>query len=229
MGFVLYLLAVLLVAVSFVSDLSQDGATLLLLFGLFPIINALADFGSTGATRYFLRKGLQGQAWKWALIDFGVGFSCFVAIAMAMILAVQAILWLGGPAVIDLPLLFAGAEVEGSIRNAPGQYWWLYLTFLTTLLPTFLHFILWLFSLLVTGPVFVRENIARLLEAGAQGEVGKGRDGLSRLSMAIGLSATLACGLLYWGWQLAIAIGPGLGEGLLRGFAIWARAVGAIA
>ena len=118
-GFVGVLLALLLGTVAFAPALSGIAASIVLFFGLLPILNAVADFGSCGATRLFLRRGLEGAAWKWALVDLGVGGLFFLGIGAGLILAVQTIVWLGGSAPIDLALLFADAGTEGSIRHDP--------------------------------------------------------------------------------------------------------------
>ena len=228
LGALILLLLGLLVAASFADARDARGPTLLLFLALLPLLNALADFGSTGATRAFLRRGLAGQPWKWALIDLGVGMGVFLALGAAIILSVQVVIWLGGPALIDLPLLLADAATEGSLLNAPERYYWLYFTFLSTLLPTFAHLVIWLLSFATTAPGVMRRGIARLLEAGGDGRKGAGRIGLNMLCLAISAAVTGACALVWYGYQGLVLAFPHFGAGLVAMFSWIAQSMGAI-
>ncbi|MEM6904937.1 MAG: hypothetical protein AAF568_03505, partial [Pseudomonadota bacterium] len=51
--------------------------SMLLFFGLLPILNALADFASIGLTRYLLRKGIESRVYLWAPVDLILGLAVF--------------------------------------------------------------------------------------------------------------------------------------------------------
>ncbi len=229
LAFVLALLAPLLAAAALLGPDDEVAATGLLFLGVLPLLNALADFASTGATRRFLRKGLEDDAWFWGLIDLSVGALIFLALAAALIWFVAAGAWLGTTRLIDLPLLFADAETNGSMRNDPGAYAWLFIAFGTTLLPTLAHFALALYSYVVTAPAFWRRRMADLIRKGGEGSPRKAREGLLMLGLSVGIAAALAFSVIPYGlWWVAGTYGFHLLDGVLLLLEPWADLIGAI-
>ena len=106
---------------------------------LLPAVNAVFDFLSIGLTRLLLRFGVT-RRWlastlALAAFDLVIGLALFVGLGCAAIMLID-LMRVGGPGgktLIDLPALLA------DIQRAPGAYWWLYATFLSTLIPTALH------------------------------------------------------------------------------------------
>ncbi|MEM8624265.1 MAG: hypothetical protein AAGG47_12175 [Pseudomonadota bacterium] len=115
-------------------------------FVVLPVLSATFDFFALGCVRYLLRHSVRTLGWAW-----GIALSGLVAAAVRVIgLKVTAVVVVvglnaaagAGPAagLVDLPLLLEDIEAD------PQVYWWLYLGFLTTLLPTFAHFFVMLWS-----------------------------------------------------------------------------------
>lgn len=153
--FLAWMLALLAVAVAILRP-SGNAAILIVLIGALPLVNALFDFLSIGVTRFALRWGVRRISFWTVLVGAGdllagailfVGLGC-LAVAYAQLLNVVA----------EAPLLPLGAAPDGSdglfaaIRSDPAAYWWLYATFLSTLLPTAIHLAIVPFAL---GPALM--------------------------------------------------------------------------
>ena len=63
--------------------------SILLFMGFFPIINACADFCSTGLTRWLLRNGSRGNLWAWAPLDLLLGVCTFILLGFLMIIVAE--------------------------------------------------------------------------------------------------------------------------------------------
>ncbi|MEM0942761.1 MAG: hypothetical protein AAGI70_02325 [Pseudomonadota bacterium] len=216
-----------LAAAAFLEAETQEGRALfsfLLLFvGLLPILNALADFASIGLTRYLLRKGIESRVYLWAPVDLILGLAVFALLGTAILGCVVLVAALGGPPLIDLEVLFGDATTEGSIRHDPRAYWWLYATFLSTLLPTAAHLGVGIFSLGLLSIPPLSRAIADGLE---EGDTPRGRAATLMLVAALAASPSLA---LFLCWHLiSLGLSFDLGEGLLLGFEGIAVALGAL-
>jgi len=229
---------VLYAALIAVSVVSQPGgpigmakiSTPLLFLGFLPLLNALADFSSTGLTRALLRRGTQpGRTLAlWSGVDLIAGAAVFVLLGWAVIATVRLVTGLGGPALIDLALIFGDDDTAGSLREDPHSYWWLYATFLSTLLPTFLHLMLGVFSLPFFTPRWLRFRIAKGLEKAGQGDGPAGRAACLVLCLTLAASFTATAAILFYGaWGLWYSF-PTIGENILWLFEVFARAIGAI-
>lgn len=205
-------------------------AGLFLLLGFLPLVNALADFLSTGLTRALLRIGTQhGQILAiWSGVDLAAGTAVFFALGCAMIGTVRLVAALGGPVLIDLPLMLGDYATPGSLRNDPHAYWWLYATFLSTLLPTFLHLVLGVFSLPFFTPRWLRYRIAGGLERAGQGDGPAGRWSCIALSATLGLAFTATAAAIWYGARALWYFYPHIGEAILWVFVALARAIGAL-
>ncbi len=124
-------------------DLNANATSLTLFLGLLPLVNAQFDFLSITATRNLLRRGLASESpsgqFLWGLFDVVVGLILFFLLCLTAISLAHTVNLLSGNTVIDLNAVFTN----------PAAHMWLFITFLTTLLPTFLHFILALFSTVI--------------------------------------------------------------------------------
>lgn len=200
---------------------------LILMFGLFPLLNALADFASTGLTRLLLRAGLaqmegdgialrRRAVWLW-LLDLLGGLAAFAALGCAAIAWIHFARPPQGP-LLDLPALFTGLEAR------PGEYWWLGAMLITTLLPTLLHIAMGLGALLRSPPEFIRAPIVKALDAGEDHMSQRifGTMGFCALQ-TVALWAPFWIGLLIWRFEHEAIIAA------LRGFFAWfARMIGAL-
>ena len=156
---------------------AAGAATLLLFLGFLPLINAVADWLSTGLTRCLLRQGTAGRLWLWGPVDLVLGAGVFFLLGFAVIGTVRLVEVLGGPALVDLAVILGPETVEESILHSPGNYLWLYATFLSTLLPTALHGLLVALNLVLHWPGPLRRWIATGLEKGVAGNAAAGRGG----------------------------------------------------
>jgi len=158
-----YLLLVVIVAAGMISE---RFFVLALFFVLLPLLNAQFDFLSVAATRYCLRQGTRNW-WSqliWGTADLAIGITCFLGLCLMSIAAVHGLNHLSPH---DL-LLF---DLNAVFADPPGHVW-LFATFLTTLLPTFLHLVLVVASVLVAWPRRARYWCAtRLYEFHQKGKI----------------------------------------------------------
>ena len=118
---------------------------LLLVLGLLTLINAPFDWASIGLTRALLRRGLELGGW-WpfalALVDAGLAALVITALALTMVVGVQAFdalaVYRGGASVLALDQLFDGIAKHPS---AP-EYWWVYALLLSTMIPSLVNLVI---------------------------------------------------------------------------------------
>ena len=120
-----------------------------------PLINAIFDFGSIGLTRWALRRGTRRvglQTLGYALFDLATAVLLFVLLAVTVVLATYLFAMAAGR-----PLLITSGEgnVFANIKENPEQYIWLYATFVSTLIPTFAHCSLSIWSF---GPAILNDS-----------------------------------------------------------------------
>ena len=134
-----------------------DGASLLIMLVALPLINALFDFISIGVTRYALRHGVRRVSYWTVLYSVGDLIAAAVLFAALGCAAIAFIHLLNS--VAEVPLMrfepSAGGAPDGLFRqiaNNPHDFWWLYATFFSTLLPTAIHVLIALFAI---GPALL--------------------------------------------------------------------------
>ncbi|MEM7525521.1 MAG: hypothetical protein AAF360_17545 [Pseudomonadota bacterium] len=190
--------------------------SLILFFAVLPLLNGLTDFLSLGLTRYLLRRGWP-LGWSW-LADIAGAVSCLVLFAAAAIAFVVDVTPQNGIPLIYLDQLF------DDIERAPEAYWWLAFMVFSTLLPTLLHLIVALSSTIVLTPMRLRLWIADGLEAGAKGDLERGRTAKLVLAGVAALAMWWpSFVILYGGWWLWTT-DHGLRDGMLdlaRLYAEW--------
>lgn len=210
-AYLMLLLLSLIAAVLFGApriDRLTDDASLILFLGFLPMLNALADFASTGLTRFCLRRGLSGSAWKWALYDLLGAAAIFGVLVLCLIAVAEWVRWPGGIALIDLTGTLA------DIRANPRDYWWLYITFLSTLLPTALHASVAIISIGLTWFKPLRGFIVDGLTVGADGDSTWGMAAVWVLSVCLTVSLMIPVLIIGSG----IPALPWIGFGLLSMF-----------
>lgn len=138
-------------------------AYLMIFLGLFPILNAIADFASVGLTRILLRRGLNGLTWREAIVDAIGGMLIFAALGMAAITWIHLVRPPDGQQLLNLTGLFRDLE------NNPQDMWWLAFMLGSTLLPTALHAGIGVFTLLLSYPEALRTWVVTQLEEGGKG------------------------------------------------------------
>jgi hypothetical protein len=117
----------------------------LLFLGLLTLFNTPFDWASLGLTRALLRRGLElGGWWPYALglVDAALAALIIVALALTMVIGVQAFDGLaehaGGAPVLPLDALFDRIAAHPS---AP-EYWWLYALLLSTMIPSLVNLVI---------------------------------------------------------------------------------------
>lgn len=203
----------------------KEISAILLFLGLLPLLNAVADFASSGLTRHFLARGVEGHLGWFGLVDLLAGVATFFALGFAMIGTVALVKAMGGPELINLFVLLGPPGIPNAILTDPHAYWWLYLTFLSTLLPTVLHGFIATFAFGLMWPERLRMWLATSLESGSYVA---GRPACLALAVLIALSVALPLTMLYYvGWALAVYY-PHAGEvliGIFREFAVLTGAI----
>lgn len=136
----------------------------LVILGLLPLKNTLADFASFGLTRYLIRKGLASHGPLRALQDILGGATIFSLLGCGAITYFHLVTFSDGTPVFDMQTLFDG------LATSPGDYAWLGFLLVTTLLPTALHAVIALGSLGFQQPRLVREHIVNLLSSNSDSD-----------------------------------------------------------
>ena len=120
--------------------------------------------------------------------------------------------------VLDLGNLFA------EIRQTPGDYWWLYATFLSTLLPTAVHLVIALFAI---GPALLVGGLRNWLAGMMETSEAHFLKRLCSVAILSGWMAVVITGpvvLIAWLLQVAHADLPAWGNALVdvfEGFWRW--------
>ncbi|MCH8166931.1 MAG: hypothetical protein IIC03_03255, partial [Proteobacteria bacterium] len=200
------------------SPIRSEANSVILFLAILPLLNAAADFASTGLTRWRLRKGLAGRMWREMLIDLGGAAATFFLLGAVTILAIDHMRWSDGSALFDL------AEFFTDIRANPGHYWWLYFTLFSTLIPTVLHGAVAVFGTGIHLWPWLRRFIIEGLDAGGRGDAVKGRWAVWALCLSMTVSVVAPVFVL---GHIVLYRGI-LGGWLLDLFEGFARMVGAI-
>jgi hypothetical protein len=159
----------------------------MLLTSIIPVFNAFTDFLSSGLTRFLMRRGLSRRMGMVALFDVVAAALIFCAMIVCMLLLLAFVTNSDGSRAFDLSALFA------DINSDPAAYWWLYLTFLTPLVPTVLHLGLSAFGIVMQGWPGLRRYLVEALDAAGQGDVVRGRwaTRVLTLTMTVSLMAPI--------------------------------------
>jgi len=224
MMFTLCLLAARMLATPEMTEyFNWGGAKPLLLFlGLFTIVNAPFDWLSLGLTRLLLRYGIEkGGYWPYALavVDAVVASLLITILALAMACSNDLFNFLaeqgGGAQASVLP---PSSFYLGMLESDPAapEFWWLYATLFSTMIPSVINLFIAGFSFLRTLPRarnFVLSNM---------------REGETMPIIARVVSSTILAAQVALAWPLAIAaqvfltyvvlwqIMPRLGLGILH-------------
>lgn len=136
-------------------NLDEGAATILVFLGLFPLINALFDFVSFGATlrlaRWGLSSGTGTRAVFAGLLDLGIALILFTALGATLLVGIAAMNGAAGHSVLDLQPLFDSLRSD----RAFADNWWIFAMLFSTAIPTLAHFCIAAFAapaLLWRGP-----------------------------------------------------------------------------
>jgi hypothetical protein len=183
------------------------------------MFNAWFDFVSIGMTRWLVRTGTHRRRWALALAlgDVAAAAVFFTALGCTLIAAVHGLNQLEVRDFLNLQSLFDG------IRSAPGQYWWLYATIFTTLVPTFLHVAVAGASAIAWLPQAAKRRLLRHVEGASEWA---GHRWIATLALAAIATVAILVPLFVaaGGAMLLYQFHPEIGGGYLRvfeGFAHW--------
>ena len=190
---------------------------------LLPLTNAQFDFLSMTATRYFLRRGVDGR-WNeqiiWGLADLCIGLLCFTGLCLTAVAVIHGLNLLApeGP-LFNLSAVFA---------DPPGHIW-LLAAFLTTLLPTFVHLVLVIASIAVAWPYRIRMWCAvRLYRFHVEGsDPGGARQARFVVALLAGASTTLSLGIFMVIWN-ALDHAGWAGDRLIAVMSGWYQMLGGV-
>ncbi|MGF1554394.1 MAG: hypothetical protein ACFBWO_18105 [Paracoccaceae bacterium] len=152
------------------------------------ILNALADFGSIGLTRHLLRRSLSEHGWQrrlYFLLDALGAIAALVLLGFAFVAVCRLAAFSDGTALYDLDALLANIDAR------PNAYWWLYLGFASTLLPTLAHLAVGSFGFVLMASSSLRGLIASHLRAALDGDVVKGRWAVQFLCLSMTATVVL--------------------------------------
>jgi hypothetical protein len=122
-----------------------------LAIGALPVVNAVFDYVSYGVTLSLLRAGRREDGWPpllCGLLDALGAVLILYGLALALALYIAAINALGSVPFLPLDRLFEDLA-DPAVRSG---YAWLYLTLLSTLVPTGVHLLLALISVTTLLP-----------------------------------------------------------------------------
>ncbi|MEM7744498.1 MAG: hypothetical protein AAF409_12390 [Pseudomonadota bacterium] len=211
-GILLFALVAITLGATLLFGLHQ----LLVLLMLLPFLNAAFDFGSLGLTRWALRRAVRRvgrRTFLYSALDAGAAAVLFLALGCATLVMIHFLVEVFFGTVIRLSGGDAiGAEACASplvdvnlfhaIRTCPGDYWWLYLTFFSTLLPTIVHLMVAAWAI---GPAILGGNARRWLAATletSEQHFGRRWIALSVLSAWSAFAVAAPVVILFWigGW-----------------------------
>jgi hypothetical protein len=195
------------------------GGPMLLFLGLLTLVNAPFDWLTVGLTRVILRRGLELGGW-WpfvlALADLLLAVGVIFVLAAVTLLAVQMFDALavagGGKPVLDVTQVLAGVA-DPATRRLP-EYWWLYATLFSTLIPSIANLAIGALSVIRGVPGFHR-LVAKSM---VPGEAMLAADFWMAPALALEVMASIvmAAGVAVLAWvAVFVWLLPALGFGLL--------------
>jgi hypothetical protein len=136
---------------------------LFLFFGVLTLINAPFDWLSIGLTRALLRRGVEAEGFApvWlALLDLVFATLLIVVLAIVTVVAVDLFEVVGRSKFIDVAgVLDALAD---PVQRRDTQYWWIYATLFSTLIPSVLNMTVAALSLMRGVPWFHKRVAAAM-------------------------------------------------------------------
>lgn len=146
----------------------------LLFFGVLVFINAPLDWLTLGVTRALLWRGLEQRGLSpvlFGLLDILFAVFLLVLVSIAMVAGIQifnALVVLGGGKIfLDPTDLLIG--IANPITRGNVEYWWVYFTLFSTLIPSWLHLLV-ASGCLVRGSTRLNRLIGQDIPFGKEGE-----------------------------------------------------------
>ena len=162
---IFFIVSVIIIDIAFaLKYTNKNSLAFILLFSLLPIINAVYDWLSIGITRGLLGAIAKGyhktkEALFWAGLDIFLAIVFLILISFTMIATVGIVNHLAGKTVLDLNNIFSQLETKSVWEN-----FWIYFMLFSTLIPTYIHFVIAGLSLVMWLPSSWREWLVADLE-----------------------------------------------------------------
>lgn len=194
----------------------------LLFLGLLPLVNAPFDWLSLGLTRLLLRFGIeQGGPWPWvlALIDAVIASLLITLLAVAMVDTADLFNYLaelggGEKARVLPPMQFYLAALRSTPRAT--EFWWLYATLFSTMLPSIINLFIAGFSFLRSLPS-LRAFLLRAMRPCETMPAGRRFAAALILTLQTAFAAIFAIGAqAFLGWIVLWRFLPWLGGDILE-------------
>jgi len=160
----------------------EEGVFLLLYIVLLVLINAPLDWVTLGFTRWCLWRGVQGRGWApffFGLIDVVFAFFLFIVLSVLIIGSTQlfdAMINFGiirdfsrGNTFIIADPASIVAGIANPERRFDSEFWWVYFTLFSTLVPSCLNLLL-AAGCFIRGFGWINQMIAQDLKEGVAGK-----------------------------------------------------------
>jgi len=172
-GLLVFLILVSSLLILTISQTSWESASpILLFFGVLVIANAPLDWLTLGVTRGLLRRGIETGRW-WPLIygflDLLIAFGFLLLLLIIMLFAIQgfnALAATQGASAFLVPKSVLTGMSNPDTRFNP-EYWWIYFTLFSTMLPSFINLIVGVLCIL-RGIPWLNDWFGRLLPQGSE-------------------------------------------------------------
>ncbi|MFK7870661.1 MAG: hypothetical protein AB8B58_15655 [Roseobacter sp.] len=183
--------------------LEDDRKSLVFALGMLPLLNAVFDYVSYGATISLITFGKdQKNLWSFAaaVADAALAYVLLVALGSVIVLTIGLINALSAVPFLDITAILDGLR-DPATR---GDYTWLYLTLFSTLVPTGVHFLVALFSVPTWLPIKYKDRLANWVASADTGSFGTVIGGALTACFGAASSAFIVAVLYYGGgWLIA--------------------------
>ncbi|WP_299868860.1 hypothetical protein [uncultured Roseobacter sp.] len=139
--------------------------------GVLPLLNAVFDYLSYGATISFIKFGAEQKnllSFTVALLDAGLAYTLLIGLGSAMVLTLALINSLASVQFLNINTIIDGLR-DPATRS---QYSWLYFTLFSTLIPTGIHVLIGVFSVTTWLPKKTKYWIAEQISDPETGSFG---------------------------------------------------------
>jgi len=194
---------------------------LILFLGVIPMLGTVAGYISIGLSRLYIRQGLSGEPWANAMKGFVCGILILIIFGIALITWLHLVRYPDGSSIVDIPGLFNDLA-DPAMR---GNYLWLAIVMGAALVPTLLHAMVGMFTLIMHYPSTLGDWVAEKLTKGGNGASVHGFQGAIAYCAMVTFSIWSPIFATYVIFSLGNAV---ILRGLIIGFKWYAGMIGAL-
>lgn len=135
-------ICLMLALVALIFSTKERTLPLLVMTAILPIINAIFDWISLSASRYFLNKNLtQNVMWDNVFFDALVALFCIIGVAATSVFVIYLINQIAGENILDISgHIIALTQINSDkFFNVIAEHGWILIAFYSTFLPTVIH------------------------------------------------------------------------------------------